>query len=39
MFFTFPEEIRWNAARQTMEFGVEIGRDRFVDNSMSYPLR
>jgi hypothetical protein len=25
MFFTFPEEARWNADRQAVEFGVEIG--------------
>jgi hypothetical protein len=25
MFFTFPENARWNAERQAMEFGVEIG--------------
>jgi len=25
MFFTFPEDARWNADRQTVEFGVEIG--------------
>jgi hypothetical protein len=26
MFFTFPEDARWNADRQTVEFGVEIGK-------------
>jgi hypothetical protein len=26
MFFTFPEDARWNAERQAVEFGVEIGR-------------
>jgi hypothetical protein len=25
MFFTFPEDVRWNAERQAAEFGVEIG--------------
>ena len=25
MFFTFPEDGRWNAERQAVEFGVEIG--------------
>jgi hypothetical protein len=25
MFFTFPEGARWNADRQAVEFGVEIG--------------
>jgi hypothetical protein len=25
VFFTFPEDARWNAERQAMEFGVEIG--------------
>ena len=25
MFFTFPENARWDAARQAVEFGVEIG--------------
>jgi hypothetical protein len=25
MFFTFPEDARWNAERQAVEFGVEIG--------------
>jgi hypothetical protein len=25
MFFTFPEDARWNADRQALEFGVEIG--------------
>jgi hypothetical protein len=25
MFFTFPENARWNAERQAVEFGVEIG--------------
>ena len=25
MFFTFPEDARWNAESQAVEFGVEIG--------------
>ena len=25
MFFTFPEDASWNADRQAVEFGVEIG--------------
>ena len=25
MFFTFPEDARWNAKRPAVEFGVEIG--------------
>jgi len=25
MFFTFPENAHWNAERQAVEFGVEIG--------------
>jgi hypothetical protein len=25
MFFTFPEDAHWNAGRQAVEFGVEIG--------------
>jgi Protein of unknown function (DUF1488) len=25
MFFTFPEDARWNADRGAVEFGVEIG--------------
>jgi hypothetical protein len=25
MFFSFPEDARWNADRQSVEFGVEIG--------------
>jgi hypothetical protein len=28
MFFTFPENASWNAQRQAMEFGVEIGECR-----------
>jgi hypothetical protein len=26
MFFTFPQDARWNAERSAVEFGVEIGR-------------
>ena len=25
MFFTFPDDAQWNAERQAVEFGVEIG--------------
>jgi len=25
MFFTFPENVRWDPERQAVEFGVEIG--------------
>jgi hypothetical protein len=25
MFFTFPEDVQWNAERQVVEFGIEIG--------------
>ena len=28
MFFTFPEDAHWNADRQAVEFGVEIGEYR-----------
>jgi len=28
MFFTFPEDARWNADLQAVEFGVEIGEYR-----------
>jgi len=28
MFFTFPEDARWNNAQQAVEFGVEIGEYR-----------
>ena len=31
MFFTFPEDARWNAERQAAEFGVEIGEGRWID--------
>ena len=30
MFFTFPEDARWNTERQAVEFGVEIGEYRGV---------
>ncbi len=30
MFFTFPEDARWNADEQAVEFGVEIGEYRGV---------
>jgi hypothetical protein len=30
MFFTFPEDARWDAERQALEFGVEIGEYRGV---------
>src|SRR5271167_4367703 len=30
MFFTFPEDARWNAEQQAVEFGVEIGEYRGV---------
>jgi hypothetical protein len=30
MFFAFPEDARWNADRQAVEFGVEIGEYRGV---------
>ena len=30
MFFTFPEDARWNAERRAVEFGVEIGECRGV---------
>lgn len=30
MFFTFPEDARWNAERQAVDFGVEIGEYRGV---------
>ena len=28
MFFTFPEDARWNTERQAVEFGVEVGEYR-----------
>ena len=30
MFFTFPEDARWNVDHQAVEFGVEIGQYRGV---------
>jgi hypothetical protein len=30
MFFTFPEDARWNVEAQAVEFGVEIGEYRGV---------
>jgi hypothetical protein len=30
LFFTFPEDAHWNAERQAVEFGVEIGEYRGV---------
>jgi hypothetical protein len=30
MFFTFPEDARWNVDHQAVEFGVEIGEYRGV---------
>ena len=30
MFFTFPEDAYWNANRQAVEFGAEIGEYRGV---------
>ena len=30
MFYTFPADARWNAERQAVEFGVEIGECRGV---------
>ena len=30
MFFSFPEDARWNEERQAVEFGVEIGEYRGV---------
>jgi uncharacterized protein YcaQ len=30
MFFTFPEDARWNAERHAVEFGVQIGEYRGV---------
>ena len=30
MFFTFPDDARWNVERQAVEFGVEIGEYRGV---------
>ena len=30
MLFTFPEDARWNAERQAVKFGVDIGECRGV---------
>jgi len=30
LFFTFPEDAHWNANRQAVEFGVEIGEYRGI---------
>jgi hypothetical protein len=30
VFFTFPDDARWNAEQQAVEFGVEIGEYRGV---------
>src|SRR5260370_15390169 len=30
MFFAFPDDARWNAEQQAVEFGVEIGEYRGV---------
>jgi hypothetical protein len=30
MFFTFPEDAQWNADRQAVEFGIELGEYRGV---------
>jgi hypothetical protein len=30
MFFTFPDDARWNAERKAVEFGVEIGEHHGV---------
>jgi hypothetical protein len=30
MFFTFPEDARWNAEQLAVEFGVEIGEYRGI---------
>ena len=30
MFFTFPDDARWNAEQQAVEFGVEIGEYRGI---------
>ena len=47
MFFSFPENARWNPDRQTVEFGVEIGEyqgvvrvprqafQRFIEGTMT----
>ena len=35
MFSTFPEDARWNAERQAVEFGVEIGGRNWREDSGS----
>jgi hypothetical protein len=30
MFFSFPEDARWNADRHAVEFGIEIGEYRGI---------
>ena len=30
VFFTFPEDVRWNTEREAVEFGVEVGEYRGV---------
>ena len=30
MFFSFPDDVRWNAEREAVEFGVAIGEYRGV---------
>jgi hypothetical protein len=30
MFFTFPQDARWNSEQQAVEFGVEIGEYRGI---------
>jgi len=34
MFFTFPEDARWNSARDAVEFGVSVGE---YEGSVSVP--
>ena len=41
MFVTFPEDARWNAERQAVEFAVEIGEygcDERPPNGLASPL-
>jgi hypothetical protein len=35
MFFSFPEDAHWDAERQAVEFGVEIGEHRGVVRARS----
>jgi hypothetical protein len=37
MFFTFPEDARWSAEQQAVEFGVEIGEYRGVGGPRGGP--